>query len=84
MIEQFKIFKRCPLCNGTGITPVAAGTPPFCCVMCKGTGQIQSQTVDGAEQEASEIAKLDALQADVTKCLRRLKKILDKLEITEE
>lgn len=83
MTEAFKVYDKCPLCNGTGVMPASSETPSSPCTMCKGTGQVQSQTVEGAEQEASEIAKLDALQVDVTKCLRRLKKLLDNFNLPE-
>jgi DnaJ-class molecular chaperone len=65
------IKSDCPKCKGTGIIDVALGTGP--CMRCGGDGK----------QEFGDLISTD-LEADVTKCLRRLKKIMDKLEVNDD
>ena len=65
MTEQFKIYEKCPLCNGAGTMPASQSTPPSPCVMCKGIGKVAEKEVEGAEQEAIEISSLDTLTTKV-------------------
>jgi len=65
---SFKSQLKCPRCLGVG---TYEGFP---CPPCGGTGYYPVGIVDGAEE-------ITALQEDVTKCLHRLKLIMDKLEI---
>jgi hypothetical protein len=55
---------------GTGYDSTSAN--PGSCLPCAGLGYIAKDKID-----------ITSLQADIDKILRRLKKIMDKLEITE-
>lgn len=61
---------RCSRCNGTGADD--NGEVVVSCVPCGGSGFTGTDFVDGTE-----------LQADVDKCLRRLKKIMDFLGVND-
>lgn len=65
-------IEYCPKCHGTGILAVGeSGSDP--CNRCNGDGQLVIGLVDST-----------SLEEDVTKCLRRLKKIMDKLEVNDD
>jgi DnaJ-class molecular chaperone len=61
----------CPKCKGTGLLFTGETTIP--CNRCTGDGQIETGLVDDTE-----------LRVDVTKCLRRLKKIMDHLGLNDD
>lgn len=67
---------RCGRCIGTGVddnTKDNDGNPALIpCASCGGSGNVANGMID-----------LTDLQADMDKVLRRLKKIMDKLEVTE-
>jgi DnaJ-class molecular chaperone len=65
-----KTIEYCPKCEGDGNVPVGESTG--LCNRCGGDGQIERGFIDS-----------ESLEADIAKCLRRLKKIMDKLDITE-
>jgi len=65
----------CVYCGGLGEVPADGGTTAPC-RYCGGDG---FRTVGNMEA-----LSIIALQADVTKCLRRLKKIMDKLEVLDD
>jgi DnaJ-class molecular chaperone len=65
-----KTIEFCPKCHGTGVISVGEGTIP--CNRCVGDGQLEIGLIDST-----------ALEADVAKCLRRLKKIMDKLDLAD-
>ena len=67
---EAKIKKKCSRCLGTGIDTNM--TPPGVCISCEGSGYYGADFVDVTE-----------LAEDVDKCKRRLKKIMDKLEISD-
>jgi excinuclease UvrABC ATPase subunit len=75
-MAKLNIKGRCGRCTGTGIDDNqkdAEGSPiTESCTSCDGTGLVNNGEIDTTE-----------LQADVDKILRRTKKIMDKLEITE-
>ena len=60
----------CPRCMGTGFDNTSANSGE--CIPCAGLGYIAKDKID-----------ITSLQADIDKILRRLKKIMDKLEINE-
>jgi len=65
----------CLYCGGTGEVP-ASGGGTASCRYCEGDG---FRNIGNMEA----LSIID-LQSDVTKCLHRLKKILDKLEIDDD
>jgi len=71
-IDELKSYQRCPRCTGLGkytegTTSGSVVTDP--CNICGGSGYVPVGRVDGAEH--------------FDKILKRLKKIMDKLEVTE-
>jgi DnaJ-class molecular chaperone len=65
-----KIKKLCSRCRGSGTDNNV--DPPISCEACGGTGYFNGDMIDVSE-----------LAADVDICKRRLRKIMDKLEIKE-
>ena len=91
------IKEKCTYCDGIGkrwVGATGSGQPPqeyVDCTECNATGYNdgESQVDDTLDDVTlSAIAalevKVDALQIDITKCLRRLKKIMDKLEVMDD
>ena len=75
MTTELQVKKICYACGGSGrvdewIEEVNVGKD---CIVCSGTGKLTSEIID-----------ITDLQADITKILRRLKKIMDKLEIGDD
>jgi hypothetical protein len=81
-VLPYQIKVKCNICSGDGIVESINGNVP--CVPCSGTGWLFHSQVEGAEQIDALTTKVDTLQTDVTKCLRRLKKIMDKLEVVDD
>ena len=88
-----KIYTSCKRCGGSGIANPGGLSPvEDPCTECGGTGKVAGfDAIDlSSADDQAEVAiaaldvKVNALQTDVTKCLRRLKKIMDKLEIGDE
>lgn len=70
----------CTSCEGTGYNvPVAASLRYGACTVCRGSGVTPPMRLHVHLAEIS--LNVASLQADVEKCLNRLRKILDKLEI---
>jgi DnaJ-class molecular chaperone len=65
-----RIKKICSRCRGTKVDDNI--NPPAPCSSCEATGYTNGDVVE-----------LTELSDDITICKRRLKKIMDKLEITE-
>ena len=77
MPNTLNIKSDCPNCNGTGISPNkklvdGVQVPEGPCPTCESIGIITKLTIDFTE-----------VQGDLDKILRRLKKIMDKLEVGE-
>jgi len=64
------VNKKCSYCDGTGVSgmPNEQGVCPRCA---------------GITREFMGEIDMTDIESDLTKCLHRLKKIMDKLEITE-
>ena len=60
----------CSKCKGTGTVPVGEGTAP--CNRCSGDGQVTIGSVDSSD-----------LEDDIATILKRLKKIMEKLEVKD-
>lgn len=82
MAETYKTYKFCRQCNGTGVW-LNVVTGSTVCPKCLGVGYYQVGWVDGDTELAAISTKVDALQTDMTKALRRLKKILDHFSIED-
>jgi len=86
------LYTICRKCSGSGIAVVGQGQVENPCTECDGAKYVPStEKIDlSTADDQAEVAiaaldvKVNALQTDVTKCLRRLKKIMDKLEIGDE
>jgi hypothetical protein len=79
-------YKLCPQCQGTldpGLISDSQGgfLPNPTCPTCNGSGYVPSGKIESIPDNTNEIA---ALQEDMTKALRRLKKIMDNLGIGDD
>ncbi len=74
--ETHKIYKICSRCQGVGteiIHTSKGGTQEITCMGCAGAGKTEIYELD-----------IENLQADINKCLLRLKKIMKKIGVWEE
>jgi hypothetical protein len=73
MATWIPVRRKCVVCGGDGIFTSPSGDSIPCPSSCEGTGYCDTgMAVD-----------ITDLQADMTKALRRIKKIMDKLEIAD-
>jgi RecJ-like exonuclease len=72
-MAEFKIKTKCSACDGTGVA-ISDGTP---CTICNQTGYTFDSTVMDLEEIDTILEELDWLH-------KKVKKILNKLEILEE
>jgi hypothetical protein len=74
MSTLIKTYAICGRCLGTKVVSASndEGTIEIPCESCGATGYFEVGNLDVTD-----------LQTDITKCLRRLKKLMDKLEVTD-
>lgn len=73
MANSVQVKAKCPFCKGDGIYESLTGSPSPC-PYCEGLGY----SMPGSEIDVTEI------MADLDKCKKRLKKIMDKLEVLDD